>query len=149
MTEKQRFREILFEIELRKRKEVQKLLTENGLTPGQGQARILKYLEEHDGVTQREVAGGCLLDVTTMSRVLDKLEKMGLIQRRRDPENRRSYRICLTEAGRQKSEQIQEGFRNLEERMCRGIPDEETKKLCAGLEKVLGNLRLQDSESVI
>ena len=34
MTERQKFREVLFEIELRKRKKVQEFLVEMGLTPG-------------------------------------------------------------------------------------------------------------------
>ena len=77
MTERQKFREVLFEIELRKRKKVQEFLVKMGLTPGQGQARILSYLSVNDRVTQRETADACLLDATTMSRALDRLRKNG------------------------------------------------------------------------
>ena len=83
--QKQSLREILFQIELLKRRKVQRFLLDIGLTPGQGQARILAYLSSHSSVTQKEIADRCMLDVTTMSRVLNKLEEMGLISRQRDP----------------------------------------------------------------
>lgn len=79
--QKQSLREILFQIELLKRRKVQRFLLDIGLTPGQGQARILAYLSSHSSVTQKEIADRCMLDVTTMSRVLNKLEEMGLISR--------------------------------------------------------------------
>ena len=82
---RQQLREILFEIELIKRKQVQEFLLGIGLTPGQGQARILVFVDTHPDVTQREIADACMLDVTTMSRTLDKLQKQGLIQKERDP----------------------------------------------------------------
>jgi DNA-binding MarR family transcriptional regulator len=34
-----------------------------------------------------------------MTRLLDKLEKRGIIQRRRDPDDRRIYRVSMTRAG--------------------------------------------------
>ena len=81
----QQLREILFQIELIKRKRVQEFLLGIGLTPGQGQARILVFVDAHPAVTQKEIADACMLDVTTMSRTLDKLQKQGLIIRERDP----------------------------------------------------------------
>ena len=51
--QKQRLREILFQIELLKRRKVQRFLLAIGLTPGQGQARILIYLSSHSSVTQK------------------------------------------------------------------------------------------------
>ena len=81
----QQLREILFQIELIKRKRVQEFLLGIGLTPGQGQARILVFVDAHPAVTQKEIADACMLDVTTMSRTLDKLQKQGLIIRERRP----------------------------------------------------------------
>ena len=53
MTERQRFRETLYQIELLKRRRVQSFLLDIGLTPGQGQARILMYLSGHSMVSQK------------------------------------------------------------------------------------------------
>ena len=124
----QQLREILFQIELIKRKRVQEFLLGIGLTPGQGQARILVFVDAHPAVTQKEIADACMLDVTTMSRTLDKLQKQGLIIRERDPGCRRSCRISLTEEGRKKAEAVrkcgkQKGMSNSEIAMQAGVTE--------------------------
>lgn len=142
--QKQSLREILFQIELLKRRKVQRFLLDIGLTPGQGQARILVYLSSHSSVTQKEIADRCMLDVTTMSRVLNKLEEMGLISRQRDPGCRRAYQIGLTEAGRQKAEEVKRGFERLEEMLCRELSEEEIGSLTTGLKKVKESLETDE-----
>ena len=142
--QKQSLREILFQIELLKRRKVQRFLLDIGLTPGQGQARILVYLSSHSSVTQKEIADRCMLDVTTMSRVLNKLEEMGLISRQRDPGCRRAYQIGLTEAGRQKAEEVNRGFERLEEMLCRELSKEEIGSLTTGLKKVKESLETDE-----
>lgn len=142
--QKQSLREILFQIELLKRRKVQRFLLDIGLTPGQGQARILAYLSSHSSVTQKEIADRCMLDVTTMSRVLNKLEEMGLISRQRDPGCRRAYQIGLTEAGRQKAEEVNRGFERLEEMLCRELSEEEISSLTTGLKKVKESLETDE-----
>jgi len=142
--QKQSLREILFQIELLKRRKVQRFLLDIGLTPGQGQARILAYLSSHSSVTQKEIADRCMLDVTTMSRVLNKLEEMGLISRQRDPGCRRAYQIGLTEAGRQKAEEVNRGFERLEEMLCRELSEEEIGSLTTGLKKVKESLETDE-----
>ena len=142
--QKQSLREILFQIELLKRRKVQRFLLDIGLTPGQGQARILAYLSSHSSVTQKEIADRCMLDVTTMSRVLNKLEEMGLISRQRDPGCRRAYQIGLTEAGRQKAEEVNRGFERLEEMLCRELSEEEIGSLTTGLKKVKESLEIDE-----
>ena len=142
--QKQSLREILFQIELLKRRKVQRFLLDIGLTPGQGQARILAYLSSHSSGTQKEIADRCMLDVTTMSRVLNKLEEMGLISRQRDPGCRRAYQIGLTEAGRQKAEEVNRGFERLEEMLCRELSEEEIGSLTTGLKKVKESLETDE-----
>lgn len=142
--QKQSLREILFQIELLKRRKVQRFLLDIGLTPGQGQARILAYLSSHSSVTQKEIADRCMLDVTTMSRVLNKLEEMGLISRQRDPGCRRAYQIGLTEAGRQKAEEVNRGFERLEEMLCRELSEEEIGSLTTGLKKIKESLETDE-----
>lgn len=142
--QKQSLREILFQIELLKRRKVQRFLLDIGLTPGQGQARILVYLSSHSSVTQKEIADRCMLDVTTMSRVLNKLEEMGLISRQRDPGCRRAYQIGLTEAGRQKAEEVNRGFERLKEMLCRELSEEEIGSLTTGLKKVKESLETDE-----
>ena len=142
----QQLREILFQIELIKRKRVQEFLLGIGLTPGQGQARILVFVDAHPAVTQKEIADACMLDVTTMSRTLDKLQKQGLIIRERDPGCRRSCRISLTEEGREKAKAVRSGFAEIEQMICSGFREEEIGQLAGQLLRIKENL-LSEGES--
>ncbi|MGF1807383.1 MarR family transcriptional regulator [Aliivibrio sifiae] len=57
-------------------------------------------LWEEEGVTQRDIAEKSKVENSTTTRTLDKLEKLGLVERQADPNSRRSFRIYLTDEGR-------------------------------------------------
>ncbi|MGF1907153.1 MarR family winged helix-turn-helix transcriptional regulator [Aliivibrio salmonicida] len=57
-------------------------------------------LWEEEGVTQRDIAEKSKVENSTTTRTLDKLEKLGLVERQVDPNSRRSFRIYLTDEGR-------------------------------------------------
>lgn len=138
---------MLYTAELKKRQIVRKFLVKIGLTPGQGQARILRYLAANSHLTQRELADACMLDVTTMSRVLDKLEKLGLILRERNPGCRRAYQISLTAEGQKKAQKIEEAFQRLADQMYEGIPEKDLDVFSRTLIKIEENL--EEEEPVI
>lgn len=100
--EKYQVRKILHSLDLERKRILKPLFLELGLTVGEGQPRILNTLIEQGTMTQRELAENCMLDVTTMSRTLDKLEHAGLLERKVNPKYRRSYLISLTSAGEKK-----------------------------------------------
>ncbi|MGF1718831.1 MarR family transcriptional regulator [Vibrio kyushuensis] len=56
-------------------------------------------LWEEEGVTQRDISAKSKVENSTTTRTLDKLEKLGLVERRDDPNSRRSFRIYLTDQG--------------------------------------------------
>lgn len=60
----------------------------------------LMCLWEEEGVTQRDIAEKSKVENSTTTRTLDKLEKLELVERRADPNSRRSFRIYLTEKGK-------------------------------------------------
>ncbi|MEZ8406603.1 MarR family winged helix-turn-helix transcriptional regulator [Vibrio splendidus] len=63
-------------------------------------------LWEEEGVTQRDIAAKSKVENSTTTRTLDKLEKLELVERRADPNSRRSFRIYLTEKGKALEEQL-------------------------------------------
>ena len=139
--EKQKIRRAFLEIEQLKRVRIQEVLLSLGLTPGHGQARTLMALLRLESASQKELAVECLLDVTTMSRTLDRLQNMGLVERRRDPMSRRTFRVSLTEEGKKLAEKVTEEFSKIDEAICRDFSDEELEALLSRLEKVRENLR--------
>lgn len=66
------------------------------------QWQVLAYLSRSEGINQSGLAE--LLDVEpiTLTRILDKLETLKLIERRPDPSDRRVWNLHLTAPARQK-----------------------------------------------
>lgn len=60
----------------------------------------LLELWEGDGLTQRELIARLDIEQPTMANTLARMERDGLIERRRDPEDGRAQRIWLTAASR-------------------------------------------------
>jgi len=59
------------------------------------QARVLAYISQFEGATQSEIAA--LMDVQkiTLTKLVDSLEEMNLIERRADPADRRIRRLHM------------------------------------------------------
>ncbi len=100
--DKCKIRELWFQVNTLRRAALRPYFQEIGLTVGQGQPRILNSLRKYGTMTQRELADCCFVDVTTISRTVDRLVAAGLLSKQIDPECRRSCLISLTEEGRKK-----------------------------------------------
>jgi DNA-binding MarR family transcriptional regulator len=77
----------------------QKLIKEKKLNTTPEQYSILISLFLNPGLSQTQVSEKTMKDKTTITRILDVLEKNGYIERRNDPADRRAYKVFLTNAG--------------------------------------------------
>lgn len=68
------------------------------LTPPQ--FGLLAFLWQQDGLTQVELSEKGQIDRTTIGGLIDRLEKLGLVERRPHPHDRRAYKIHLTDRGK-------------------------------------------------
>ena len=64
------------------------------------QFTIIMVLLEKDGLTQVDIGRKVMLPAYATTRNIDKLESLGYVTRKRHESSRRSYRIVLTEEGR-------------------------------------------------
>lgn len=135
--EKKEVRETLLCLENVRRKMTQPKFLEMGLTLGQGQPRILRTLANHPPLTQKALADLCHLDVTTMSRTLDRLEEAGLLIRGKNPDCRRSYLIELTPEGKEKADQVAQVFQAVVIKYGRALRKPRWKRLVRGLKRYL------------
>ncbi len=62
----------------------------------QEQCRVILHLSRNEGVQQVELAELLEIKPITLARLLDKLEESALIERRRNPDDRRAFRLYLT-----------------------------------------------------
>lgn len=82
------------------KREFQRLLTLHGLSVTPEQCVVLWRLWHFEGGVQRELASTTFKDMTNLTRILDGLERRGLVVRRRDEHDRRCSRVFLTDDGR-------------------------------------------------
>src|SRR3954449_10321604 len=81
-------------------RQVVAVLSRHGLTLPQFD--VVATLRFSEGVTQQELAERLLVTKGNVCGVLDRLEGLGWVERRPDPEDRRANRLHLTNAGRRK-----------------------------------------------
>ena len=80
-----------------------------------GQPPVLRALWEREGLTQTELAERMKITPATMTKMLQRMEKAGFIQRKVDAEDQRISRVYLTEAGNMVQKDVEAVFRLTEE----------------------------------
>lgn len=114
-------------------------IKETGLTIGQ--PKILDYLKDHDGSTQKDIAAACFLEAGSLTVILNGMEEKGLITRTTLNGNRRSYHIFMTEEGRKKQRLISQAFSDIESKATADIPDDEMKLFMSVYQRIYDNLK--------
>jgi DNA-binding MarR family transcriptional regulator len=94
------------------RNKAQELLARIDLHPGQ--EFLLLNLWPKDGLSHTEVAENLCVQPATVTRMLDRLVKTGLVRRSTDAGDQRVSRVFLTEKGQQLLEPIEQVWQELE-----------------------------------
>ncbi len=120
-----------------------KLLTQKlagtGLTPGQ--PKILNYLATHDGSIQTEIATACFIEPASLTSALNGMEAKGLIERRRENGNRRTYYIYLTPKGKEMCGVIGSAFEEITQEIFNNIPAEDATSFMDTFSEIYEKLR--------
>lgn len=61
---------------------------------------VLNRLAEQDGITQKDLAHRAEKDQTNITRILDQLQRKGLVERRPNSVDRRSFLTFITDKGK-------------------------------------------------
>lgn len=106
-------------------KKLMEQLKDTGLTLGQ--PKVLDYLKDHDGASQKEIAAGCLIEAGSLTSILNRMEEKGLIERKMLNGNRRTFHIFMTESGKKNQKLVEETFEKIEETALNNVSEEEQK----------------------
>lgn len=106
-------------------KKLMEQLKDTGLTLGQ--PKVLDYLKDHDGASQKEIAAGCLIEAGSLTSILNRMEEKGLIERKMLNGNRRTFHIFMTESGKKNQKLVEETFEKIEETALNNVSKEEQK----------------------
>jgi DNA-binding MarR family transcriptional regulator len=105
-----------------------------------GQEMLLLSLRSEDGMTQSQLASRNCLDLSTITKVVQRMERAGLVQRRVDLDDARISRVYLTEQGRALCEPAWQMWLDLEQRLTEGLTEAERVLLHRLLATVATNL---------
>ena len=90
-----------------------------------GQPSVLQALWEREGQMHTELARRLQVQPATITKMLQRMEKTGFVERRSDPDDHRVSRVYLTEAGRAVRADVQQVWRRLEEEVFAGFSHDE------------------------
>ena len=81
----------------------------------------LSFVRDHDGGPQQELADALCMDANNVVLVLNELEELGYVTRRRDPEDRRRHLVDLTASGRRALAAAETAQESIEADVLRGL----------------------------
>jgi DNA-binding MarR family transcriptional regulator len=94
-----------------------------------GQPPLLRHLAEKDGQSQKDLAALMQIAPATLTVMLKRMEKAGLVKRLADERDQRVIRVYLTEQGREAHTAVREALRALEVRCFEHFAEEEKELL--------------------
>lgn len=109
-------------------------LSHFGITPGQ--YGVLACLWKNDTLTPKEIATILRVENSTISGVLDRMQKRGLIDRVLNPDNRRSIRVKATKEGLALKKPVQKKIEELNEQVLRNFSPKEREQMILFLNRI-------------
>jgi MarR family transcriptional regulator for hemolysin len=113
-----------------------------GLT--RAQWRVLGQLRRREGINQTELAEILEVETITLGRHIDRLEAKGWVERRRDPADRRVWRLYLKEKAQPVLDQMRKLSEATRQEALGGIPEAEREQLIELLLKIKSNMTALD-----
>jgi DNA-binding MarR family transcriptional regulator len=89
----------------------------------------LSYLRDYREPTQQQLTEGLCIDTNYCVMLLNDLEASGLVERRRDPSDRRRHIVTMTEQGRKALHQAEAAQQTLEDEILGALNAEERSQL--------------------
>lgn len=108
-------------------KAIVKKNTALSLLPGQG--KILECLMEEEGLSPKELGVRCVIDKSTITSLINKMEKQGFIKRTNDKTDKRAINIWLTDTGRMLGKKVIKNGQDIDNAVLKNLSPEQRKDL--------------------
>ncbi len=105
--------------------------------PSSSEFVVLDTLADADVDSQRELAERLGINRTIMVRLVDRLTDAGHVTRTRNPANRRSYQLSITDAGRAALADLRRAVSDRDERVTAALTEPERRRLAELLGRLL------------
>ena len=98
---------------------------------------VLSYLRDYEETTQQALQDGLCIDANYCVLLLNELEADDLLERRRDPTDRRRHIVSMTEQGRKALHQAEQAQQSLEDVILGDLSQKERTTLAHLLRKAI------------
>lgn len=106
-----------------------------------GQAPVLLLLNEREGLTQKEIAEALRIKPSTVTLIIRRMKKRGLIFTMKNDKDKRFTKIYLSEEGKKIICKLKKAFQQLEKEMFKDFSEKEIEILKAYFKRIINNLR--------
>ena len=99
------------------------------------QLRTICVIGRNENIRMKDIADRMELTTGTVTVMIDRLQQMGLVERRRNESDRRSYKILLSEKGRRYFDEHRKRQRELVRKLANKLSDadrETAERVLAG-----------------
>jgi DNA-binding MarR family transcriptional regulator len=112
---------------------------EGDLTPRQ--ISVLMAVAKGGGLSQTDIVERTAIDRSTVADLVRRLQKKGLVKRRRTKEDARAYAINLTHEGARIASTAEAMMRRVDERILDALPSKDRGKFLEDLRTIVANLQ--------
>ena len=119
----------------------ERILARHGIDAFNGaQGRILYVLWQEDGVPIKTISEKCGLAITSLTTMLERMEKQGLIRRVQSEDDKRKTLLYLTEIAKSLRDEAEIVSRQMNDVFYKGFNSDEIEQFEAYLDRVRNNL---------
>lgn len=102
---------------------------------------LLGHLRHFDGISVGALAEKLVMDPTTLTRNLRPLERQGYVVLTQDDKDRRSRKLCLTDAGRKKHAAARPGWQAAQDRIADVLGPDDSALMAVTIDRMIEDLR--------
>ncbi len=125
----------------------ERILKEYGIEINSAQGRIMFALWQADGISINELAKKTQLKKSTLTSMLDRLEKMGYVRRQRSKKDRRKILIKRTKKDKTLESKYVEASQQITKLFYKGFSKSEIDRFEKDLVRILDNLTEYEGKS--
>ena len=111
----------------------------DGLTPRQ--LAVLVTVAQNEGLSQTGLVERTGIDRSTLADIVRRMQRKGLLQRRRTKEDARAYAVKLTDEGRKVLRTAEPLARKVDDRILNALPDRQRDQFINGLVAIVDQLQ--------
>jgi DNA-binding MarR family transcriptional regulator len=135
---------LLFMAQQKLRTYINDALLQGDIKTTLSQTGILFLLRQEDGQSMTQLSKALAIDNSTLTGLIDRMERSGYVSRKAGDSDRRAFRICITPQGLEESNRAKSLIRKINEEIKSGFSQEEIKnfkRVLTGLLEKFGKSR--------